>query len=112
MQWSGGVRSPRVGAAGTSSRRGIVACELGGSSRAPIEVWIDADGHARRLLTTTATGAAAQRVDLRQRIELYDFGTKVDVKIPPPGAVVDFGDLRRLGDLMPGAGAGTDGFSG
>lgn len=97
----------------TAMRRSIEQLiELGGSSRAPIEVWIDADGHARRLLTTTTTGAAAQRVDLRQRIELYDFGTKVDVKIPPPGAVVDFGDLRRLGDLVPGVGAGTDGFSG
>ena len=75
--------------------------ELSGASTAPIEVWIDEDGLARRLLTTTTTGTAAQRVKLRQRIDLYDFGTKVDVTIPPASAVVDAGDL---GGLSPGAG--------
>jgi hypothetical protein len=86
--------------------------KLAGSSRAPIEVWIDEDGLARRVVTTTTTGTAAQRIKLRQRIELYDFGTKVDVKIPPAGAVVDFGDLGDLGGLSPGAGTGTGSFFG
>ncbi len=70
--------------------------ELGGTSTAPIEVWVDGDGLARRILTTTTTGTAAQRIKLRQRIELYDFGTSVDVTIPPAGETVDAGDLGRL----------------
>ncbi len=78
--------------------------ELSGASTAPIEVWIGKDGLARRIVTTTMTGTAAQRIKLRQRIDLYDFGTKVDVAIPPASAVLDAGDL---GGLPPGAGAGS-----
>jgi hypothetical protein len=81
--------------------------KLGGTSTAPIEVWIGKDGLARRILTTTTTGTAAQRVKLRQRIELYDFGTNVDVAIPRAGAVLDVGDLGDLGGIAPGAGAGS-----
>lgn len=78
--------------------------ELSGTSSAPLEVWIDGDGLARRILTTTTTGTAAQRIKLRQRIELYDFGTKVDVTIPPAGETVDAGDL---GQLAPDGASGT-----
>ena len=78
--------------------------KLSGASTAPIEVWIGKDGLARRILTTSTTGTAAQRIKLRQRIDLYDFGTKVDVTIPPASAVLDAGDF---GGLPPGAGAGS-----
>ena len=73
--------------------------ELSGASTAPIEVWIGKDGLARRIVTTSTTGTEAQRIKLRQRVELYDFGTKVDVAIPPASAVIDFGDL---GGFSPG----------
>ena len=76
--------------------------ELSGASTAPIEVWIGEDGLARRIVSTATTGTQAQRIKLRQRIELFDFGTKVDVTIPPASAVLDAGDL---GDLSQGGGA-------
>jgi hypothetical protein len=75
--------------------------KLSGASTAPIEVWIGEDGLARRLVSTTTTGTAAQRITVRQRVELYDFGTNVDVAIPPASQVVDAGDLAGL---APGAG--------
>ena len=78
--------------------------ELSGASTAPIEVWIGKDGLARRIVTTSTTGTEAQRMKLRQRVELYDFGTKVDVAIPPASAVTDFGDLTGF---SPDAGAGS-----
>jgi hypothetical protein len=78
--------------------------DVSGTSTAPIEVWIGQDGLARRIVTTTTTGTAAQRIKLRQRIELYDFGTKVDVKPPPASAVLDAGDF---GGLPPGAAPGS-----
>ena len=78
--------------------------ELSGASTAPIEVWIGKDGLARRIVTTSTTGTEAQRIKLRQRVELYDFGTKVDVAIPPASAVTDFGDLTGF---SPDAGAGS-----
>ena len=78
--------------------------ELSGASTAPIEVWIDEAGLARRIVSTTTTGTQAQRMKLRQRIELFDFGTKVDVKLPPAGAVLDASDL---GDLSQGGGTGS-----
>jgi hypothetical protein len=78
--------------------------KLSGASTAPMEVWIGADGLARRVVSTTTTGTAAQRIELRQRIELYDFGTKVDVTIPPASAVLD---ASKLGGLAPGPGSGT-----
>ena len=78
--------------------------ELAGSSRAPIDVWIDGDGLARRIVTTTTAGTPAQRIKLRQRIDLYDFGTKVDVTIPPASAVLDAGDFGGLSpDAAPGS---------
>lgn len=78
--------------------------ELSGASTAPIEVWIDEDGLARRIVSATTTGTQAQRIKLRQRIELFDFGTKVDVKLPRAGAVLDASDL---GDLSQGGGTGN-----
>jgi hypothetical protein len=78
--------------------------KLSGASTAPMEVWIGEDGLARRIVSTTTSGTAAQRIKLRQTIELYDFGTKVDVKIPPASAVLDAGDF---GALSPGAAPGS-----
>ena len=55
--------------------------ELSGASTAPIEVWIDEDGLARRLLTTTTTGTAAQRVEAapaHRPLRLRDEGRRDD----------------------------------
>ena len=78
--------------------------ELTGTSTSPIEVWIGEDGLARRIVTASTTGTGAQRISMRQRIELFDFGTKVDVAVPRASTVIDIGDL---GGLSPGAGAGN-----
>lgn len=72
---------------------------LAGTSTAPMEVWIGDDGVVRRMADTITTKIAGERATIRQRIELYDFGTKVDVKIPPARESVDLGRL--------GAGLGT-----
>jgi hypothetical protein len=77
--------------------------KLAGTSTAPIEVWVDAGGLARRIATTITTGTAGERVTLRQRIDLYGFGTTVDVAVPPASEVVDVGDLGAPGAAAPDA---------
>jgi hypothetical protein len=67
--------------------------KLAGASTAPMEVWIDKDGIVRRMSTTIATKIGGQRGTIRQRMELYDFGTKVDVQVPDASQTVDAGDL-------------------
>jgi hypothetical protein len=66
---------------------------LAGSSTAPMEVWIGDDGVLRRMADTITTNIAGERATIKQRIELYDFGTKVDVKIPSARESVDASDL-------------------
>jgi hypothetical protein len=66
-------------------------------AQVPFDAWIDAQGRVRRLtqaldLTTSATapaGAAAQQIHTSTTIEVYDFGTKVDVTAPPAAQVKD-----------------------
>jgi hypothetical protein len=66
-----------------------------GLAKVPFDAWIDAQGRVRRLtqtldLTTpAAAGAAPQQVHTSTTIEVYDFGTKVDVTAPPAAQVKD-----------------------
>jgi hypothetical protein len=65
-------------------------------------VWIGDDGVVRRMADTITTKIAGERATIRQRIELYDFGTKVDVKVPSARESVD---ITKLGGAL-GAGGG------
>jgi hypothetical protein len=78
---------------------------LAGTSRAPMEVWIGEDGLARRLTDRITTKIAGRRSTITQRIELYDFGAKVDVQIPRASETLD---AANLGAALAGA-LGTPG---
>jgi hypothetical protein len=69
--------------------------KLSGTKTAPMEVWVGDDGLVRRYASTIVGETAGQRTKVTQRIELYDFGTKVDVKIPPASETMDIGDLTQ-----------------
>ncbi|MDP2709797.1 MAG: hypothetical protein Q8O56_01140 [Solirubrobacteraceae bacterium] len=63
--------------------------ELSDTSKLPMEIWIGDDDIVRRMTHTVTTSTAGQRTTITQRIELYDFGTKVDVEIPPADQAID-----------------------
>jgi hypothetical protein len=80
--------------------------KLSGTKTVPVDVWVGDDGLARRIVTDYGSNVGGQHTQIKQRIEMFDFGTKVDVKIPPASEVMDFSEL---GDLLQGAGGGTFG---
>jgi hypothetical protein len=55
----------------------------------PFDVWIDDDGHVRRVTQELAVAGVDLRVDQRY----FDFGDEVDIEVPDPGDVADLGDL-------------------
>lgn len=63
--------------------------EQAGISRIPMEAWIDRDGYVRQIEETFDTGAATTSMT----IQLYDFGTTVDVSPPPDNETVDLAQL-------------------
>jgi outer membrane lipoprotein-sorting protein len=60
-----------------------------GISRIPMEVWIDDDNFVRQMKETFDTADA----DTTVTVQLYDFGTTVDVSPPPAEQTVDLGHL-------------------
>jgi hypothetical protein len=50
----------------------------------PVDVWVDDAGLMRRL---DLKGQLGDVDDVSLRLDLYDFGTEVDVKVPPPSRV-------------------------
>jgi len=83
-------------AAARASMRQLM--ELTGARTVPVEVWVDDDDLVRRLKQTmnlTMPGAGA--MSMVQELELYDFGTKVDIDVPDPAEVADMTDLAGLG---------------
>ncbi len=69
-----------------------------GTTTFPVEVWIDGDGRLRRqrfsmdLSKVMAPGARPGGLTgvMTTTVELFDFGTEVDVKEPPADQVTDF----------------------
>jgi outer membrane lipoprotein-sorting protein len=60
-----------------------------GISQIPMEVWIDENNFVRQMKQSfTASGA-----DTTMTIQLYDFGTTVEVSPPPANETVDLGQL-------------------
>ena len=64
-----------------------------GVATVPVEVWVDAEGRARRVVSKVSIPASAKTnnmpVDTTTTIELYDFGTPVSVTAPPKSQVKD-----------------------
>jgi hypothetical protein len=77
--------------------------QLTGTRMIPVEVWIDGDNLVRRL----EQKLAAQGMPITQRIELYDFGTNVDVEPPPARKVKDLTDIASLAGSSGTSSAGT-----
>jgi len=73
--------------------------EKSGVRMVPTEVWIDADGLARRMKLTYEgmRFAPGQQGDMTMTMELYDFGVQVDVEPPPESEVTDVQELIEQG---------------
>jgi hypothetical protein len=74
--------------------------EQSGLEMRPSHVWVDEDGFARKL--TIAMGNESERgsVETITTLELYDFGAKVEVTIPPDSEVFLANDPTELGPLF------------
>lgn len=76
-----------------------------GASTFPIDVWIDGEGRVVRMVQSfdfekgTAAGAF-----MTMTMDFFDFGTPVDIKVPPASQTTDFGELMGS---MGSAGSGT-----
>ena len=79
----------------------------------PVDVFVDAQGRVRRMalqlhLGLSGLGAlvggsgqagssgGTPAIDMTMTLDLYDFGTPVDVQAPPAGQVVSIGSLGSL----------------
>ena len=60
-----------------------------GISRIPVEVWIDENEFVRRMKETLRAAGVATTMS----VDLYDFGSSVNVEEPPATDVVDLGQL-------------------
>jgi hypothetical protein len=68
--------------------------DLTGADSFPAEAWIDSQGRVRKLKVTMSMGAnLGQNFTMTMVEELYAFGTRVKVALPPASQVVDFSAL-------------------
>jgi hypothetical protein len=68
--------------------------DLTGADSFPAEAWIDSQGRVRKLKVTMSMGAKlGQQFSMTIVEELYAFGTKVKVQLPPASQVADFSAL-------------------
>lgn len=63
----------------------------------PMDVWIDDEGLVRRMSFAIAMDMLGQEVSMDMDMQLYDFGTEVDVEIPPDDEVADMTDVAAKG---------------
>ena len=71
--------------------------DMTGASTIPVDVWIGQDDLVRRVAQKLALKGAGGPSSVEQRLELYDFGTRVDIRIPPPSQVTDMTKLAASG---------------
>ncbi|CAN5769985.1 hypothetical protein BH18ACT15_BH18ACT15_07650 [soil metagenome] len=79
------------------SRAQVEALDKQGIDAIPADVWLDAKGAVRRMqyrldVPSAATGGGG-KAKVAVRMELFDFGTPVDVEPPPADQVTDIGQL-------------------
>jgi hypothetical protein len=67
-----------------------------GLSSLPVDVWVDSDGLIRRYTLDLDVPSSAEvpgGMTMNLALDLYDFGTEVEVEAPPAGQVADFAEL-------------------
>jgi hypothetical protein len=96
-------------AARTSIERLI---ELTGSSTYPIEIWVDDDKLVRRMKIAYSFDVPGQddKAKFQMTMDLFDFGTPVNVTPPPKEQVADIRELAQK--LQAAAGQGGQGQGG
>jgi hypothetical protein len=76
------------------SQRGIEdAIASLGTSRLPVDVWVDDEGRIRKMRFSADPDGAGPNSAGTVEIELYDFGTTADVQVPPADQVTDLTNL-------------------
>ena len=70
----------------------------GGVTELPADAWIDSDGYLRKM-TLALAGTAGAGFDVT--MELFDFGSTVEVDPPPDDDVTDITELATRGGLTP-----------
>ena len=75
------------------------ALELTDADKLPFEVWIDDDGLARRMKyeQPLPPGSGGEDAAMALTMDMYDFGTEVDVEPPPDDEVIDIQKLMEEG---------------
>lgn len=64
-----------------------------GSKSVPVNAWIDSDGLLRRVGYSFEGSGQTGGLSSSITVDLYDFGTKVEVRPPPAGQVADLADI-------------------
>ena len=59
-----------------------------------IDVWVDSEGRARRVVTTAGTPGAEE--GWVTTTEYFDFGLEVDIQAPPAAEVLESEELERI----------------
>ena len=60
-----------------------------GTSKLPVDVWVDGDGYVRREKWTEKLDTGAGKTNVAITMELYDFGAPVFAHVPPARDVTD-----------------------
>jgi hypothetical protein len=63
---------------------------LTGSSKIPVDVWVDKHGYVRKERYTEKLALQGHKVDVEASVELFGFGTPVIAPVPPAADVSDF----------------------
>ena len=69
------------------------AREAFGADGYPVDVWLDADGRVRRVEYTLESGTGATATETTVRLDLFDFGGKSGIVVPPESQVGDADSL-------------------
>jgi hypothetical protein len=89
-----------IGAGAASGASGDVldsfraALREAGLAELPVDVWVDAEGRVRKLTMALDAAQGGMASGLVLTLELYDYGTEVDVAPPDPATVVDATALK------------------
>lgn len=71
--------------------------DITGSSTYPIDLWVDGDQLVRRMRIQYSFDVPSQdeKASFDMTMEMFEFGTQVDVRPPPAGEVADFRELAK-----------------
>jgi hypothetical protein len=86
--------------------------DITGNSTYPVEIWIDGKDLVRRMRLEYAFDVPSQKdkANFEMTMELFDFGTQVNVQPPPSGQVADFRELaKKLAELQAAQGGQAPG---